>query len=338
MSEPLLRVRDLRTYFATEHGSATARAVDAVSFDLYPGETVGLVGESGCGKTATALSLLRLIPEPPGHILPGSLIEFEGRNVLTLAPRDLRALRGGEMAIIFQDPMTSLNPVLTVGEQIAEVVVAHERASRSTARTRMLELLQLVGIPDPRMRAASYPHELSGGMRQRVMIAIALAGRPKVLIADEPTTALDVTIQAQILALLDQLQAELGLAVLLVTHDLGVVAGAADRVLVMYAGQIVETASTAELFARPLHPYTEGLLASIPRLDAPRRPLSGIPGQVPAATAWPTGCRFHTRCPYAWERCAAEDPGLGPGDVTAPGLHVARCWLLVEPERRERRP
>jgi len=336
VSELLLRVRDLRTYFVTERGSGTARAVDGVSFDLYAGETLGVVGESGCGKTTTALSLLRLITEPPGHILPGSLIEFEGRNVLALPPRDLQALRGGEVAIIFQEPMTSLNPVLTVGAQIAETVIVHERASRRAARARTVELLQLVGIPDPAVRADAYPHELSGGMRQRVMIAMALACRPKILIADEPTTALDVTIQAQILELLDHLQDELGMAVLLVTHDLGVVAGAVDRVLVMYAGQVVEAAPTAELFSRPLHPYTEGLLASVPRLDTPRRRLPSIPGQVPSATAWPGGCRFHPRCPYAWERCRAEDPGLGDGDVTGPDTHVARCWLLVEPERRAR--
>jgi peptide/nickel transport system ATP-binding protein len=336
VSELLLRVRDLRTYFVAEHGSGTARAVDGVSFDLYAGETLGVVGESGCGKTATSLSLLRLIPEPPGHILPGSLIELEGRNILGLSPRELQALRGREIAIVFQEPMTSLNPVLTVGEQVAEVVIVHERASRRAARARALELLQLVGIPEPGARLDAYPHELSGGMRQRVMIAMALACRPKVLIADEPTTALDVTIQAQILELLDHLQAELGMAVVLVTHDLGIVAGTADRVLVMYAGQIVEAAPTSELFARPLHPYTEGLLASIPRLDAPRGRLANIPGQVPAATAWPSGCRFHPRCPYAWDRCVAEDPGLGPRD-TEPGTHVARCWLLVEPERRRPR-
>ena len=336
MSERLLRVRDLRTYFVTEHGTGTARAVDGVSFDLYAGETLGIVGESGCGKTATSLSLLRLIPEPPGHILPGSLIEFEGRNVLALAPRELQALRGNEMAIIFQEPMTSLNPVLTVDDQISEVAIVHERLSRRAARARTLELLQLVGIPDPARRATAYPHQLSGGMRQRVMIAMALACRPKILIADEPTTALDVTIQAQILELLARLQAELGMAVLLITHDLGIVAGAVDRVLVMYAGQVVEAAPTRELFARPLHPYTEGLLASTLRLDAARGRLPSIAGQVPASTAWPGGCRFHPRCPYAWDRCLTEDPELGPGDVTAPEAHVARCWLLSEPERRKR--
>src|SRR5439155_100573 len=290
VTEPLLRVRDLKTYFVTEQGSGTARAVDGVSFEVQPGETLGIVGESGCGKTVTSLSILRLIPEPPGHIRPGSFIEFEGRNLLTLEPRDLRAIRGNQIAMIFQEPMTSLNPVFTVGDQIAEAAIVHQRLSHRAARTRAIEMLRLVGIPDPEERVDHYPHQMSGGMRQRVMIAMALVCHPKLLIADEPTTALDVTIQAQILELLDRLQAELGMAVILITHDLGVVAGSADRVVVMYAGQVVEQAPTAALFARPLHPYTEGLLASVPRLDAlPAREhgrLHGIPGQVPAATAW----------------------------------------------------
>ncbi|HTR20097.1 MAG TPA: ABC transporter ATP-binding protein [Gemmatimonadales bacterium] len=329
MTEPVLRVRDLKTYFVTE-GGGTARAVDGVSFDLYPGETLGLVGESGCGKTITSLSLLRLIPEPPGHIRPGSLIELEGRNLLTLAPRDLRAVRGNRLAMIFQEPMSSLNPVLTVGDQIAEGAIVHQGLSRRAARARAMEMLQLVGIPDPELRVDDYPHQLSGGMRQRVMIAMALVCHPQVLIADEPTTALDVTIQAQILELLDRLQRELGMAIMLITHDLGVVAGTADRVLVMYAGEVVEGASTPDLFAHPVHPYTEGLLASVPRLDRPRERLSGIPGTVPAASAWPSGCRFHPRCPHAWDRCRQEEPTLfevGPG-------HTARCWLVVEPARR----
>ncbi len=319
MTELLLRVRDLRTYFVTEQGRGTARAVDGVSFDLHAGETLGIVGESGCGKTVTSLSLLRLIPEPPGHILPGSFIELEGRNLLTLAPKALRAIRGNEMAMIFQEPMTSLNPVFTVGDQIAEAAIVHQGLSRRAARARAIEMLKLVGLPDPETRVDHYPHQLSGGMRQRVMIAMALVCGPKVLIADEPTTALDVTIQAQILELLNRLQDELGMAVILITHDLGIVAGTVDRVLVMYAGQVVESAPTPELFARPLHPYTEGLLASVPRLDTPhpRRRLHSIPGQVPAATAWPAGCRFHPRCPYAWDR---------------------RCWLLAEPARRTRQP
>ena len=345
MTEPLLRVRDLKTYFVTEHGSGTARAVDGVSFDVKPGETLGIVGESGCGKTVTSLSILRLIPEPPGHIRPGSFIEFEGRNILTLEPRDLRAVRGNQIAMIFQEPMTSLNPVFTVGYQIGEAAIVHQHVSRSAARRRAIEMLHLVGIPDPEERVDHYPHQMSGGMRQRVMIAMALVCHPKLLIADEPTTALDVTIQAQILELLERLQAELGMAVMLITHDLGVVAGTADRVLVMYAGQVVEQAPTTELFARPLHPYTEGLLAAVPRLDAPSsRPTAGgrgrlhtIPGQVPAATDWPDGCRFHPRCPYAWDRCRAEEPPLLDAGGE-PGAHSARCWLLTEPQRRTLRP
>ena len=339
MTEPLLRVRELKTYFVTEHGTGTARAVDGVSFDLYPGETLGIVGESGCGKTVTSLSILRLIPEPPGHIRPGSFIEFEGRNLLTLGARELRAVRGNEIAMVFQEPMTSLNPVFTVGDQIAEAAIVHQGLSRRAARAKAIEMLTLVGLPDPDERVDDYPHQLSGGMRQRVMIAMALVCRPKVLIADEPTTALDVTIQAQILELLDRLQAELGMAVILITHDLGVVAGTADRVVVMYAGQVVETAPTADLFARPLHPYTEGLLQSVPRLEAPRARLHSIPGQVPAATAWPSGCRFHPRCPYAWAKCAAEEPPPldGGGGVGIAG-HTARCWLLAEPARRTPRP
>jgi oligopeptide/dipeptide ABC transporter ATP-binding protein len=331
---PLLRVRDLKTYFVTERGSGTARAVDGVSFEVYPGETLGIVGESGCGKTVTSLSLLRLIPEPPGHIRPGSVIEFEGRNLLTLPLPELRAVRGNQIAMIFQEPMTSLNPVFTVGDQIAEAAIIHQGLSRKAARARAIEMLKLVGIPDPEERVDHYPHQLSGGMRQRVMIAMALVCRPKVLIADEPTTALDVTIQAQILELLDRLQAELGMAVLLITHDLGVVAGHADRVVVMYAGQVVESAATTELFDRPLHPYTEGLMAAVPRIDAPQARLRAIPGQVPAASAWPAGCRFHPRCPHAWAKCAVDEPPL----LESGPAHSARCWLIQEPARRKAQP
>ena len=327
---PLLSVRDLRTYFVTERGGGIARAVDGVSFDLYPGETLGIVGESGCGKTVTSLSILRLIPEPPGYIRPESVIEFEGRNLLALAPPELRAIRGNRIAMIFQEPSSALNPVLKVGDQIAEAAVVHQGLSRRDARARAIEMLRLVGIPDPAERVDQYPHQLSGGMRQRVMIAMALVCHPQILIADEPTTALDVTIQAQILELLDRLQRELKMSVMLITHDLGVVAGTADRVAVMYAGQVVETASTGELFARPVHPYTEGLMASIPRLDAPRERLHTIPGQVPAATRWPTGCRFHPRCPHAWDRCRTEHPPL----LDAGEHHQARCWLVEEPGRR----
>src|SRR5256886_11309386 len=283
MTEPLLRVRDLKTYCVTEHGSGTARAVDGVTFDVLPGETLGIVGEAGCGKTVTSLSILRLIPEPPGHILPGSFIEFEGRNLLTLDPRELRAIRGNRIAMIFQEPMTSLNPVFTVGDQIAEAAIVHHQVSRRAARSRAIEMLRLVGIPDPDERVDHYPHQMSGGMRQRVMIAMALVCHPKLLIADEPTTALDVTIQAQILELLDRLQADLGMAVMLITHDLGVVAGSAARVVGVYAGQVGGQAPTTALFPPPLHPYTAGLLAPVPRLDPPparpHGPLPGIPGQ-----------------------------------------------------------
>jgi len=334
MPEPVLRVHDLKTYFVTDRGSGTARAVDGVSFELAAGETLGIVGESGCGKTVMSLSILRLIPEPPGHILPGSFIEFEGRNLLTLPPRELRAVRGNRIAMVFQEPMTSLNPVLPVGAQVAEAALVHQKLSRADARTRTIELLRLVGIPDPETRVDDYPHQLSGGMRQRVMIAMALICHPQVLIADEPTTALDVTIQAQILDLLGRLRRELNMAVLLITHDLGVVAGSADRVVVMYAGQVVETAATRALFATPQHPYTEGLLASIPRLDQPRERLRSIPGSVPPATAWPSGCRFHPRCPYAWDKCRTEEPPLLE---TGTAGHRARCWLVAEPARRTAR-
>ena len=228
--------------------------------------------------------------------------------------------------------MTSLNPVFTVGDQIGEAAIIHQHLSRKAARARAIEMLKLVGIPDPEERVDDYPHQLSGGMRQRVMIAMALVCHPKVLIADEPTTALDVTIQAQILELLDRLQQELGMAVLLITHDLGLVAGHADRVVVMYAGRVVETAETTELFERPTHPYTEGLLAAVPRIDAPLARLHAIPGQVPAATAWPVGCRFHPRCPYAWDKCVAQEPPLLETGVAG---HAARCWLVTEPERRQ---
>src|SRR5580765_5328725 len=330
-SPALLRVRNLKTYFVTEQGNGTARAVDDVSFDLYPGETLGIVGESGCGKTVTSLSILRLVPEPPGHVLPGSVIEFEGRNLLALPAPELREVRGNQIAMIFQEPMTSLNPVFTIGDQIGEAAIIHQHLSRGAARARAIEMLKLVGIPDPDERVDHYPHQLSGGMRQRVMIAMALVCNPKILIADEPTTALDVTIQAQILELLDNLQNQFGMAVLLITHDLGVVAGHADRVVVMYAGRVVETAPTDRLFQAPTHPYTEGLLAAVPRIDAPRARLHAIPGQVPAATAWPSGCRFRPRCPYAWEKCQ-EEPGLL--ETGSPG-HTARCWLVTEPERRQ---
>jgi oligopeptide/dipeptide ABC transporter ATP-binding protein len=324
---PLLRVEDLRTWFHTRAG--VARAVDGVSFSIATGETVGMVGESGCGKSVTALSILRLI-DPPGRIESGSRVYFESRDLLSLDEEGIRRIRGNRIAMVFQEPMTALNPVFTIGDQVAEVARVHARASRRAAWERAVEMLALVGIPDPRERAKSYPHQLSGGMRQRVLIAMALVMNPGLLIADEPTTALDVTIQAQILELLAGLRARLGLAVLLITHDLGVIAESASRVLVMYGGQIVEEATVRELFEHPRHPYTQGLLEAMPRLGQGRDRLTVIPGTVPPPTHWPGGCRFRDRCPYAWERCAAEHPPL----YRVADDHHARCHLVDEPERR----
>ena len=329
MTAPLLSIRDLRTYFRTSAG--VARSVDGVSLDVGAGETVGVVGESGCGKSVTALSVLRLI-QPPGRIEPGSRIEFEGRDLLALPEPEMRRIRGRRIAMIFQEPMTALNPVFTVGDQVAEVVRMHGAGSRKEAWARAVEMLARVGIPSPAERATQYPHQLSGGMRQRVMIAMALVLDPALVIADEPTTALDVTIQAQILELLAALQDRTGTSILMITHDLGVVAETARRVVVMYAGEVVEEASVGALFAEPHHPYTEGLLRSMPRVGHHRERLTTIPGTVPPPTAWPSGCRFRDRCPYAWERCAAEHPPLyqiGAG-------HVSRCHLAVEPDRRSR--
>jgi len=327
---PLLELRDLRVTYTGPDG--TARAVDGVDLVVGAGETVGLVGESGCGKSVTALAILRLV-EPDGHVGLGSSVRLEGRDLLALPLKELRHVRGNHVALIFQEPGAALNPVLTVGAQIAETVREHQKVSKSDAWARTVEMLTLVGIPEPEVRARHYAHQLSGGMRQRVLIAMALACKPRLLIADEPTTALDVTIQAEILELLADLQRRLGMAVLLITHNLGVVAGHTRRTAVMYAGQIVEEATTGELFARPAHPYTEGLLAAVPRLGERRERLAAIPGQVPPATAWPTGCRFHPRCPYAWDKCRGEMPPLLD---LAPG-HKARCWLVQEPVRRTER-
>ena len=324
--EPLLRVHNLRTYFHT--GGGIARAVDGVSFDIHAGETVGMVGESGCGKSVTALSLLRLV-DPPGRIEPDSRIEFEGKDLLSLDEEGIRRLRGNRIAMVFQEPMTALNPVFTIGDQVAEVARVHSDMGRKAAWERAIEMLNLVGIPDPRERAKSYPHQLSGGMRQRVLIAMALVMNPSLLIADEPTTALDVTIQAQILELLADLQQRLGLAVLLITHDLGVVAEVTSRVLVMYGGQIVERAPVRELFRDPRHPYTRGLLEAMPRLGRQRDRLAVIPGTVPPPTHWPSGCRFRDRCAYAWQRCADE----APPQYKVTDDHGARCHLVDEPAR-----
>jgi oligopeptide/dipeptide ABC transporter ATP-binding protein len=327
MTTPLLSVRDLRTTFRT--GAGVARAVDGVSFEVGRGETLGIVGESGCGKSVTGLSILRLI-QPPGRIEEGSRVELEGRDLLTLDEESMRRIRGNRVAMIFQEPMTALNPVFTVGEQIAEVVRVHERAGRRAAWARAVAMLETVGIPAPAERAGEYPHQLSGGMRQRVMIAMALVLGPSLVIADEPTTALDVTIQAQILELLADLQRRLGTSIVMITHDLGVVAETASRVVVMYAGEVVEEAMVTTLFAEAHHPYTEGLLRAMPRVGQERERLATIPGTVPPPTAWPSGCRFHDRCPYAWERCVAEHPPL----YQIGGGHVSRCHLAEEPQRR----
>ncbi|MFA6110358.1 MAG: ABC transporter ATP-binding protein [Candidatus Latescibacterota bacterium] len=316
---PLLEVRDLRTWFHTEEG--VGRAVDGISFAVDRGETLGLVGESGCGKSVCALSVMRLVQQPPGRIESGQVL-LDGRNLLVLTEDEMCSVRGNEIAMVFQEPMTSLNPVLTCGYQIAEAVLLHQRVTGREARQRAVEMLRRVGIPAPEQRVDEYPHQLSGGMRQRVMIAMALSCHPDLLIADEPTTALDVTIQAQILDLLQHLQDELGMAMLLITHDLGVVAETADRVAVMYAGRIVEQADTDGLFARPRHPYTQGLLHSVPRLDQQRERLEIIPGTVPDAREFPSGCRFAPRCPLAEDRCRRQEPVLeSRGEA-----HQVACW------------
>jgi oligopeptide/dipeptide ABC transporter ATP-binding protein len=326
-ADPLLDVHELRTYFRTETG--VARAVDGVSLRIDAGETLGLVGESGCGKSVASLSILRLVPDP-GRIEPGSSIRFRGRDLLGLSEPDMRAVRGNDIALVFQEPMTSLNPVFTAGDQVAEAVRLHRRVGNAAAWPRAIEMLELVGLPAPAETAHAYPHQLSGGQRQRVMIATALACEPGLLIADEPTTALDVTIQAQILELLHDLQRRLGMALLLITHDLGIVARVCHRVAVMYAGRIVEEGPVRRVFEDPRHPYTRGLMRAIPRIDRPAARLDVIPGQVPAATAWPDGCRFHPRCPHAWETCRATEPGLFP----LAAAHSSRCWLERHPERR----
>ena len=331
---PLLEVRDLRTYFRTDAG--VAQAVDGVSFHVEEGETLGIVGESGCGKTVTSLSLMGLIPDPPGEIVSGSSIRFGGEELLGASNAHLREIRGNEISMIFQEPMTSLNPVFTVGNQIAEALRTHRGLNKRDARTVSIRLLKEVGIPDPDQRFDEYPHQLSGGMRQRVMIAMALSCEPRLLIADEPTTALDVTIQAQILDLLAGLRRTHGMAVLLITHDLGVVAEVCDRVIVMYAGQVVETGTVEEIFAEPWHPYTQGLLASLPELGGRDRELHPIRGVVPSPVSWPEACRFRERCPFAWERCHREMPEL----LTVDGEvgRSARCWLMDDAEPDSRSP
>jgi len=331
IKRPLLEVTDLRTQFFTQ--DVVVKAVNGVSFTLNEGEALGLVGESGCGKSVSALSLMRLIPQPPGRIVSGQVI-FDGRDLLRLKEDDMRKVRGNDIAMIFQDPMTSLNPVLTIGRQISEALELHKGMDRAAARKRTIELLELVGIPAARSRVDDYPHQFSGGMRQRAMISMALSCNPDVLIADEPTTALDVTIQAQILELLDRLRADFDSAVILITHDLGVVAEVADDILVMYAGRIVERGGKRQLFYDPQHPYTWGLLGSIPRLDRPKpEKLHSIEGTPPSLINLPEGCKFRPRCPHAFEKCS-EEPEL-KNRVEAPG-HLDRCWLSLEDKRHLR--
>ncbi|GBD20148.1 Oligopeptide transport ATP-binding protein OppD [bacterium HR28] len=322
--EPLLEVRDLRTQFFTQDG--VVKAVDGVSFHLMPGETLGLVGESGCGKSITALSIMRLIPSPPGKIVSGEIL-FEGEDILKMSDDEVRSIRGRKIAMIFQDPMTSLNPVLTINRQISEALELHLGMSKQQARQRAIELLKMVGIPNAEQRVDQYPHQFSGGMRQRVMIAMALSCNPSLLIADEPTTALDVTIQAQILDLIRTLQREHNTALILITHDLGVVAGMTDRIHVMYAGHIVETAPTEELFENPKHPYTVGLLNSIPRLDAPRKErLNPIRGLPPDLIDLPDMCPFVPRCDFAREKCSEKNPPL----FEVNPVHRSACWYWDE--------
>jgi oligopeptide/dipeptide ABC transporter ATP-binding protein len=323
---PLLSIRGLRTYFDTEAG--VAKAVDGVDLDIRPGEVLGLVGESGSGKSVTALSVLRLVPSPPGRIVAGE-IRFKGRDLLALPWEDIRKVRGSEISMIFQEPMTSLNPVFTIGMQVTEVILQHERVGEAEANRRAIEMLTEVGIPDAAARMKQYPHHLSGGMRQRVMIAMALVLNPDLLIADEPTTALDVTIQAQILELMLQLKARRpGAAILLITHNLAVVAETCDRVAVMYGGKIQEVAPVTRLFENPLHPYTQGLLGSIPRVDGERaRRLTVIPGTVPDIHEMPVGCKFVTRCPYRFEPC----PDIEPPLIEMEPDHLVRCHLYPRP-------
>jgi oligopeptide/dipeptide ABC transporter ATP-binding protein len=323
MSEKLVEIRNLRTHFYTEDG--VVPAVDGVNFYIKRGETLGVVGESGCGKSVTALSIMRLIPNPPGKIVEGEIL-FEGQDLVKKSESEMRKIRGNDISMIFQEPMTSLNPVFTIGDQIAEAIQLHQGLNHREALDKSVEMLRLVGIPLPERRVKEYPHQLSGGMRQRVMIAMALSCNPKLLVADEPTTALDVTIQAQILEIMKKLKKELGMAIMLITHDLGVVAEMCERVIVMYGGKVVEEADVLSLFKNPLHPYTEGLLQSIPRMDEDVEKLHVIEGVVPNPLYLPEGCRFHPRCPYAVEKCKESQPAL---EQVAPGRYVA-CFFSAE--------
>ncbi len=318
-AKKLIDVNDLKTYFYTEDG--VVKAVDGVDFEIYPGETLGIVGESGCGKSVTSLSIMRLIESPPGKIAGGSIM-FDGKDLTKLSQNQMRKIRGNDISMIFQEPMTSLNPVYTVGDQIMEAILLHKDVNKKEAREQSIDMLRKVGISLPEQRVDEYPHQLSGGMRQRVMIAMALSCDPQLLIADEPTTALDVTIQAQILDLMNGLKDKFNMAIMMITHDLGVIAEISDRVAVMYAGKIVEYTDVKTLFANPKHPYTWGLMHSIPRLDKEVEKLSAIPGIVPSPLNFPPGCKYNTRCPLADEKCRTEE---APLVEVEPG-HKVRCW------------
>lgn len=324
--EKLIELKDLQTYFFTSEG--TARAVDGVDFEIYSGETLGIVGESGCGKSVTSLSIMGLIPDPPGKIVGGEIL-FKGRDLTKLTQKKLRKIRGNEISMIFQEPMTSLNPVFTVGDQISEAIIIHKEVSKREAINQSLEMLKKVGIPLPEQRLGEYPHQLSGGMRQRVMIAMALSCNPDLLIADEPTTALDVTIQAQILELMNELKDNFNMAIMMITHDLGVIAEVSDRVVVMYAGKVVEYTDAEVLFASPRHPYTWGLMNSIPRLDQDVERLNAIPGIVPSSFNFPEGCKYNTRCSFARDKCLEEEPDI----IGIEKGHNVRCWFHDSIER-----
>ncbi|MEB3284204.1 MAG: ABC transporter ATP-binding protein [Candidatus Sericytochromatia bacterium] len=322
MAEPLLKVSGLKTHFQTEEG--VVKAVDGVDFEIPRGGILGIVGESGCGKSITSLSIMRLVAQPQGKIVDGQIL-FNGEDLLKLPEAEMRKIRGNRIALISQDPMTSLNPVLTVGDQIMEAIVLHQKLSRSAARAKAIDMLARVGIPSPETRIDDYPHQFSGGMRQRVVIAMALSCEPDLLIADEPTTALDVTIQAQILSLMRDIRDRNNAAVIMITHDLGVVAELCDTVAVMYAGKVVEYTDVESIFRAPQHPYTQGLLNSIPQLGVQQKRLTPIEGQPPSLSKLPPGCSFAPRCPHAWAKCT-ESPKL---DTSEPG-HLVRCWLTKE--------